>query len=244
MLPEAALGAAWLLAPAGFALGLVHAFEPDHVAAMLGRARGGRAAGRAGLLPAALRGSLPGAAWGLGHTSTVLLVGLLVTVLAVGIPAAVFDGFELAVGAMLIVLGASMYAGRGAFRMSHSHEHSHADGTVHSHPHSHGGGHSHAHRSYLIGCVHGLAGSGGLVAAGAAVLGGASELLAFALVFGAGTVVGMAAASTALAVPLAMSERFARLGAAVRAAAGCATAGMGAFVVHGLAESGRLPGMQ
>ena len=99
---------------------------------------------------------------------------------------------------------------------AHSHVHTHEDGTTHSHPHDHDGRreeeeggdsstghHSHSHVPYIIGCVHGLAGSGGLVVlalsampdaitSSAADAGALVPLpLLLASMFGAGSTIGM-----------------------------------------------------
>ena len=194
-----------LLLSAGLLMGLLHVLEPDHVAAMLTQAKTGGSGRRRKM---AVRNSLLGAFWGLGHTSAILLVGVLVFVLSLSIPAPVFGWFEVAAGAMIITLGALVLAGRSLGRM-HSHIHSHDDGTVHSHPHDDTGEHLHSHRSYLIGCVHGLAGSGVLIALGGLALGplGADSTVARwfirrrgrALAF---TTMGMSSAGVVLPLPL------------------------------------------
>ena len=142
----------------GLAIGLEHAFEPDHVAAMgtqvsrepgaakskLQRIRGGIA-----------RSSLAGAIWGAGHTTTIVLVGLLAYVAVLIIQDWVFSGLEFIVGVMLLVLGISSILNRRLFRLGHAHRHKHEDGTVHTHKHDHrDGSHRHTHRSYVIGLVH------------------------------------------------------------------------------------------
>lgn len=233
-----------LLVSAGFLVGIVHAFEPDHVAAMLSRVQGRRAAdqGPAALRTATLRSSLLGAVWGFGHTSTILLFSLLVFVLALNIPSAVFDGFELAVGVMLVVLGASMYYRRRAGgAAAHSHPHTHPDGTAHTHAHRHGDGHAHTHKSYIIGCIHGLAGSGGLIAVAATTLSDVSGVLSFVLVFGIGSMVGMSVASGALSVPFLLSAGFVRIRRVLQAAAAAITVIIGLAVIYGIVTSGGMP---
>src|SRR5918996_936406 len=121
-----------------------------------------------------LRGSaLIGAAWGLGHTITVFLVGSAIVLFGVVIPARVGLAMEFAVGIMLVLLGlmtltglgraargaAASFAGGGVARQAHSqghdrishdllhdHAHAHAHGDyVHQHAHGHGAG-EHGHR--------------------------------------------------------------------------------------------------
>ena len=126
----------------------------------------------------------------------------------------------------------------------HTHPHSHGGGAVHTHPHSHpageeggGGGapHRHGHRSYLIGCVHGLAGGGGMIALSASAMESMQAGVALILAFGAGSVVGMMVASGMLSLPLALAARLGGAGRAVRAVVGAASVAIGIAVVSGVA---------
>ena len=227
-----------LLLSAGFLVGIMHAFEPDHISAVMTQMQNSRAKKvTASLGLATLKSSLLGAIWGFGHTSMILLVSFLVFVLAFRIPAAIFDGFELAVGVMLVALGISMYAKK--IHPGHSHPHVHENGTVHTHPHGHGGGHLHTHKSYLIGCIHGLAGSGSLIALSAVTLGDIYGVFSFVLVFGLGSIIGMMVASGTLSVPFHLSSGFAKLRRGLQILAGTVTVIIGAVIIHGLV-SGKL----
>ena len=227
-----------LLLSAGLLMGLLHVLEPDHVAAMLTQAKTGGSGRRRKM---AVRNSLLGAFWGLGHTSAILLVGVLVFVLSMSIPALVFGWFEVAAGAMIITLGALVLAGRSLGRM-HSHIHSHDDGTVHSHPHDDAGEHLHSHRSYLIGCVHGLAGSGILIALGISATGAVDSFLYFAIIFGAGSVMSMVVISGLMSLPLSVVGNTRRAARAVRMATGCASIAIGAWVVYEIAAGWNMIG--
>ena len=263
----AAAAAPAALLSAGVAIGLAHALDPDHVAAVLASGHGAGGGGRPAPLRvtrALSRGSLLGALWGAGHTSAILLVSAAVLAFSLSIPGAVFDGLEVAVGLMLVALGVSAWTGTGmlgiwrrmlgrrggAHRHTHSHAggtvhthpHSHAGGTVHTHPHSHGGGggggggaHRHGHRSYLIGCVHGLAGSGGLIALGASAMGSMEAGIAMVLAFGAGSVAGMMLASGTLSLPFAFAARLDRARRAMRIVVGVASMAIGIAIVSGVA---------
>ena len=83
----------WLL---GVLLGIRHAFEPDHLAAVATLVRGERTFRRAARL---------GALWGAGHTLALLAVGLVLAILQARLPARVETAFEMGVAVMLIVLG-------------------------------------------------------------------------------------------------------------------------------------------
>jgi ABC-type nickel/cobalt efflux system permease component RcnA len=136
----------------GFFLGMRHATDPDHVVAVttiVSRQRN--------LLKAALTGVF----WGIGHTLTIFLVGSLIILFDVVIPARIGLSMEFSVGLMLIVLGAMniasfMRSSRSILlvqaqspEMTHTHPHRH-DKIVHSHPHIHGSeAHSHVHADSL-----------------------------------------------------------------------------------------------
>jgi ABC-type nickel/cobalt efflux system permease component RcnA len=205
----------------GFLLGLRHAFEPDHLAAVSTLAtRAGRVGDAARL----------GAAWGAGHTASVGLVALLLIVLGVHLPESVARIAELLVGVLLVALGAVVllrYA-RGRWHM-HAHEHG---GSAHVHLHSHAGASSHAHgharwdarRSLGLGLMHGLAGSGAVMVLIVAATPTASLQLAYVAAFGVGTIVGMMSASLAVgALVRAASRRGERLATALHLGAATAS---------------------
>src|ERR1700719_3345719 len=120
----------------GFFLGMRHATDPDHVIAVttiVSRERN--------LLKAAMTGVF----WGVGHTLTIFVVGTIIILFDVVIPARIGLSMELSVGLMLIVLGVMNIASflRSARAISpqqseviHQHPHSHGD-YVHSHAHGH-----------------------------------------------------------------------------------------------------------
>src|SRR5207247_11458669 len=127
----------------GFVLGLQHATDPDHlvaVATILTRERHLAA------------GALVGVLWGLGHTATLALAGVLIIGLRLTISTEISSGLELLVAAMLILLGAlrlrDAASGLDAVPPTHlvaAHDHGHVE-AVHSHPHAHGADvHAHPH---------------------------------------------------------------------------------------------------
>jgi sulfite exporter TauE/SafE len=150
------------LAAAGL-LGLRHATDPDHVAAVVtlatseGPARRGRGAGRLGL------------AWGLGHAFTLLAVGVPFIAFDTRLPAAVQKGAEVTIG-VLIVLLALRVLHRWRAGSFHLHEHEHEGGLRHVHVHAHAGEKDHLHEhgrqapigAFAVGLAHGLGGSAGV----------------------------------------------------------------------------------
>ncbi len=184
----------------GGLLGLRHAFEPDHLAAVstLATRPGGRrlwSAARLGLI------------WGLGHTVTVGAVALLVLVLGVQLPARLWPTAELVVAALLILLG-GMVIWRYARGRWHMHAHAHSAGAPHLHLHSHAAdpSHGHAHasvdarRSLGFGIAHGLAGSGAIAALLVAAVPDTMSRLVYFAAFSAGTIAGMLGVSLTLSV--------------------------------------------
>jgi len=204
--------------PLGFLIGMTHALEADHMAAVASfQTRGGR-----------VRDMVRrGAAWGLGHTLSLSVVCLGVFLLGLTITGRMEAGLEFVVGLMIAGLGLHVLLRLRRERI-HLHVHEHADRTRHLHLHSHAedpvshaaSQHEHNHTRVaatadrprsglvlLVGMMHGLAGSAGflvLVSATADTLG---QVLSYLAVFGLGSVLGMAGLSAVVAVPLARLER-------------------------------------
>jgi high-affinity nickel permease len=176
----------WLLA---LLLGMRHASEPDHLAAV------------STLLaehPHAHphRSAWLGAFWGLGHSLALLGVGGVLLLLHLRMPGQVADLFELGVAAMLLVVGArslrrAVQTGRSGRSALHTH---HGTAHVHEGPadHLHVGRWTMARRPLMIGLVHGMAGSGALTALALASMPSLGSGLVYMLLFGAGSSLGMA----------------------------------------------------
>jgi hypothetical protein len=180
-----------LVAVIAIALGLRHATDPDHLAAVGTLMASGRE--RAGRRAAAL-----GAAWGLGHALTLFAFGLPIVVFEAYVPELLQQGAELTVGLVIVFLAVVLLARwrRGAF---HGHVHEHGDG-AHLHVHSHAGGERARTRSprsaFAIGLLHGLGGSAGVgVLLVASIESTLSSVLALGLLAGF-TAVSMALLST------------------------------------------------
>ena len=174
----------------GLVTGMRHACEPDHVAAMSTLVAEGHGSRRTALL---------GAWWGLGHASSLLAAGLGLGALRTELSASTVRGLEFLVAVMLIGLGvravrrglADMRRGRDGW-----HRHGH---NVHHHPaqgrHVHVGTWALSPRAYLVGIVHGLAGSGALAVLAMAEFTSLPARLVFVALFGLGSVAAMAAVS-------------------------------------------------
>jgi len=209
----------------GFVVGMQHALEADHLAAIA--TLSAKSTSRRALL---LRGGI----WGLGHTITLLTICGLLLMLGETIPARTVLLLEFAIGAMIILLGANVLLKLFRQRV-HFHFHQHGDRAVHVHTHSHanetvphpGSSHDHEHhnagivRVLAIGMMHGAAGSAGLLVLAAAT-NTLAQAVGYVLAFGAGSIIGMAAMSFVAAFPLRLMERYANwLNTAAFACVGC-----------------------
>jgi hypothetical protein len=206
----------------GFVLGLRHALDVDHLAAVSTIVSERRSFWSSSLI---------GMLWGLGHTAALLAAAVAVIALHLEIPERVTHVLELGVCAMLVGLGVNLLRTLWTGGTLHHHVHTH-DGVVHVHPHVHRPGEAtvHEHRSaigrkpFFVGLVHGLAGSGALMLAVLATIPAPGLALAYVGVFGVGSVGGMVAMSVLLALPLALTaERFGRAEVALRASAAVAS---------------------
>ena len=211
----------------GFLLGMQHALEADHVAAV-----SSIAARRTDIADIVKHGLT----WGLGHTLTLFAFAGAAILLGHAIPEHFARPLETAVGIMLVGLGSHVL-----WRLwrdgVHFHRHSHGDGTVHLHAHSHAkeaaeisrqtvaharARHEYAHvfhthvfhthgfrwRTLLVGLMHGMAGSAALLVLAVAQAKSPAIGLFYVALFGIGSMIGMGALSTVIAVPLAVSARW------------------------------------
>lgn len=184
----------------GFVSGFKHAFEPDHVVAVSTLLRAD---------PRPLRAIRTGMAWGAGHTTTLLIGAAAIGALRIRITPADLAYFEIPVAFLLLGLGAWALVD-GITRALSLRRHTH-DGIEHSHvePHRHPHGFALKRtgwRGFAVGLVHGLAGSGALLLLVAATLPSAAACLAYALIFGLGSILGMATVTLILALPFAAAR--------------------------------------
>ena len=219
----------------GFMIGLRHALEADHVAAVASivtQKQGTSAAMR------------HGAVWGFGHTITLFIIGTAALLADTLIPDHVASVLECAVGLMLLYLGLDLL-----WRMSrngvhfHVHQH-HGKRHLHAHqhhsdvPHNDVSDHQHKHKSsfpvrtLMIGIMHGMAGSAALVVL---TLNAAQNFwigVGYMLLFGIGSIAGMALLSAAISLPFSLSgksiERFVGY---LQLSIGVGTSGLGSFIV-------------
>lgn len=197
------------LAALGFFLGIRHATDPDHVVAVATIVSRERTFGHAALI---------GILWGLGHTFTILLAGGVIAFFGLVVPPQVGLTMELSVAFMLIVLGALGVA--GVRRQQ-------------SGPHAHGVAFYPVARPFVVGVVHGLAGSAAVALLVVATIDDPLLYLAYLFVFGLGTIAGMLSITLAIALPFMYSaRRLLGLNRVLTMTAGLLSVGFGLFLIY------------
>jgi ABC-type nickel/cobalt efflux system permease component RcnA len=238
----------------GFMIGLRHALEADHIAAvasLTSRTRSLRAAARLAV------------AWGLGHTLMLFAVGAVVVGLDSAVPERVALYLEFAVGVMLVWLGYDVLR-RLIRERIHFHLHRHGEET-HFHAHFHAGEgahagegthagerahrrspHDHGHarlgpRAFVVGLVHGMAGSAALILLTLGQFESLWPAFFYMALFGLGTMLGMTVLSLAISLPLQrLSRSLTWAHNALSAATGSITLGIGAWLIYDIGFAGGL----
>ena len=256
-MPESATDLVSLLL-LGFFLGMRHATDADHIiaiATIVSRQR-------------TLRGSAKiGFAWGVGHTITIMAVGGAIILFGLVIPPRLGLSMELAVGAMLLLLGVLTLTGAGRVirptGLAHAHTHAHGD-YVHSHIHGHDP-EDHGHREdrtsiawldrgafgglplyqwlrpFVIGLVHGLAGSAAVALLVLTIIRDPVWAMGYLFLFGVGTIGGMMLITLMLSAPFALTSfKLPRLNWQLRVASGLLSFVFGLFLIYdiGFADGG------
>jgi high-affinity nickel permease len=212
----------------GLLLGLQHAIEADHLAAV-----STIVSEKKSLLSA----SIVGGFWGIGHTISLFLVGLAVIVLKLQIPEGFERTLEACVGVMLVMLGANALWKLFTAKKFHAHAHTHGE-REHLHFHTHEDEKEEQHhrfgpRSIFIGMLHGLAGSAALMLLLIPTIPSPALALIYILVFGFGSILGMMAMSFLIGLPMHFTvNRFAALNRTIRLSAGIISVGLGALILY------------
>jgi ABC-type nickel/cobalt efflux system permease component RcnA len=217
----------------GFVLGLKHALDADHLAAVSTMATEKRSL---------LGSSLIGAWWGVGHTVSLVVAGSLVILLHLEIGERTSKALEFCVGLMLIALGLNAFRKLHRAQTVHLHAHEH-DGHWHVHPHihekrTHDALHAHhglrfGARPLLVGAVHGMAGSAALTLLVLATIPSPLYGFIYIAIFGIGSIGGMTIMSTLFALPAKLtSQRYAKANFALRTLAAVFSLSFGIFIVY------------
>lgn len=198
----------------GFLIGMQHALEADHLAAV-GAMAVDRRVSKRGL-------AIRGAVWGLGHTITLFAICAAVILAGVTLTSEMSATLEFSVGIMLVLLGLDVLRRMRKQRI-HFHAHDHGGKRhIHAHSHKHASKphgedpHHHRHpegfpiRALAVGLLHGAAGSAGLLALAVAATRDPMTAILYVFTFGLGSILGMAALSFVAAWPLGAAERHAK----------------------------------
>jgi sulfite exporter TauE/SafE len=214
----------------GFVLGLKHALDPDHMAAVSTIVSESKSVKRS---------SLVGTFWGLGHTMSLLLAGVVVIAFRIQISERVALWMEFAVALMLVLLGLKALLKPLRSWKVHIHRHTH-DGSSHVHMHVHRPGedlHHHRHligfgaRPFFVGMVHGMAGSAALMMLVLATIPSTMAGLLYIAVFGLGSVGGMLIMSSLISLPFVLTrKRFRVLSEGLQVAVGLFSLSFGLFL--------------
>ena len=221
----------------GILLGSKHSLDPDHVVAV---------STIVSEYKNPLRSFWVGISWGLGHTTTLLIIGIVIIALRLTIPERMALLFEFTVGVMLVGLGIQVIY---SFRKKKVHQHAHGhEEEAHHHFHSHSKSPEHVpehhnthgigkpflrRKSYLIGLVHGLAGSAALTLLVLASIESPIAGLAYILLFGLGSVLSMGIMTVIIGLPFVMSAgRLPNLNRTIQFAVGSLSILFGGFLMY------------
>jgi len=207
----------------GFLLGLRHAADADHVAAVSAFVTQHRSLAKSCLL---------GTFWGAGHTVALLTAGVATIAFKLTISPVVERGLEALVGFVLIALGGQVVL--GSLGSAGLHHHVHTRAGTHSPD-----GHIHllrvGRRPFLVGVLHGMAGSAALMLLVLSTIAHPLGGLLYIAVFGVGSTAGMLMLSGLIALPFALTaHRWAALNTVIRGVAGVWSLGLGLYLVWDL----------
>lgn len=197
----------WTVLLLSLLLGLRHASDPDHLAAVTTLIASEKEHSRI------KKAAFMGFSWGLGHGTTLVLVGLPLVLLGRFLPERISQVAEFAIGIIIVILAVRLLIRwrRGVF---HAHSHSHGDEThrhVHSHTEEARNSHAHPHHvplrtplsAYGVGLIHGIGGSGGLTLLLLSTIPDPAHAAVALLIFATGTAVSMAFLSTGFGMVIA-----------------------------------------
>lgn len=222
----------------GFLIGMRHALEADHLAAVAAIST------QQNSFKSSIRHGL---VWGLGHTTTLFLFSSLIIWMDTVVPEELAAMLEMAVGFMLIFLGLDVIR-RVVKDRVHYHLHRHDMSTRHFHAHSHvseidheKSTHKHEHdkhfpfRTLFIGFMHGLAGSAALILLTMETIDSLWMGMIYIVLFGVGSMLGMGILSFVIAIPLKASSRgLTWMHNSLQAGIGVLTCFLGGSIVYSL----------
>ena len=199
----------------GFGMGVKHALEADHLAAVCTLVAGDGSVSRAAKV---------GALWGLGHSAVIVLAGGLLVAVGASVPAPIAAALDLAVALMLMGLGVAALRSMLASAPKEAPVQASRSGAL--------------GRPIAVGLVHGVSGTAALTLLAASTISVRLHAVAFVVLFGLASVAGMAIVAAAVAWPLRSAAR--RAPSAMRLLQGLAGA---ASIAAGVAILGTVAGV-
>lgn len=175
----------------GFILGIKHAIEPDHVIAVSTIASKSRKLWDA---------SLAGIFWGIGHTATLFIIGIILILMKNDLSDKWTMSLEFLVGIMLVYLGITSFL---SFRKHKQHSHLIEEDSKNDHLNKKEVSYF---KSLFIGFIHGLAGSAAMVLLTMSTVNTVWQGGLYILIFGVGTTLGMLFFTTILGIPFVLSK--------------------------------------
>ncbi|MFB9760589.1 urease accessory protein UreH [Ectobacillus funiculus] len=194
----------------GFILGIKHSIEPDHVIAVATVVSKNKKLSRS---------ALTGACWGIGHTSTLLIVGLIMVLMKGELSDKWAMSLEFLVGVMLVSLGMRsmlFYKNINIKQADHSPERASLIKVT------------------LIGFIHGLAGSAAMVVLTMSTVSTVWECILYIVIFGAGTILGMLTFTTIIGIPFVYSKKNLNLNRSLTQLAGTVSFIFGIYYMYNL----------
>jgi ABC-type nickel/cobalt efflux system permease component RcnA len=216
----------------GFFFGLRHATDADHLAAVSTIVSERKSIWSSMFI---------GGVWGLGHTISLVVAGILVLLLNFQISERTEQMLEFGVGVMLFLLGLNVLRKLFQGGKLHFHAHEHG-GHKHAHPHLHEAaktdepnthhGFSFNPRALIIGMIHGVAGSAALMLLVIPTIESRPLALLYVVIFGAGSIVGMMLMSLLVGLPFYLSAKFNRFNHVLQCVAGLVSIGLGLMIIY------------
>ena len=214
----------------GFLLGIKHAFDADHIAALSAIVSKNEPIKSSSLL---------GMFWGFGHTISLLVVGLVILLLKISIPEKIVLSLEFIVGIMLVLLGINVVMAINKNKI-HFHKHIHGkEEHIHVHSHKLKKNHAHEHttlyQSLSIGLIHGLAGSAAITLFVLTTIKSFWIGMIYMLTFGIGSMAGMIMVSSIISLPfIIISSKFKKIHKIMDVSAGLISIVMGLSILYGI----------
>lgn len=157
---------------------------------------------------------------------------MVILIFKLTIPDKLALSFELIVGVVLVVLGVDVLR-KVIKEKVHLHEHQHGSSVhTHLHPHKESWSHDHTHRSFVVGMIHGLAGSATLMLLVLTTVRSVFQGLLYILIFGIGSIIGMLIVSGIIGFPFLLLAKFGKINNSVKILAGTISIVLGFTIMY------------